>query len=321
MGASMKYLYLAGAFLISGCETLVSGKSLPQTLGEKNSSYSYVPIDPISITTEPGDSCGSLDSKVLFSVASSDKNKVSFEDLPQAFPDNTVRVAYKTVSANGSVTFGPVNTAQKGERYQIIIDFVNSDVTNQPFIVSKLATHVGRAEEDRFKPFTYLNPSDYPLERVRYEIKAISDQEIETSSKLQSIVNVPVYIGVGLRVIADVVTIKGDTKISGLGAISIAAENGAVNGSLVVQTLGINGKSITAAMPIQSDLNSTTVQNAIVAIGSIKALMYSDETTLKPRLLGLYNPLGGGEEVVNAFVSELSSNRTIWYRPCVGIHE
>lgn len=313
----MKHAYIFCVFFLLGCETLVTGRDLPQILGEKNSSYSYVPIDPISITTEPGDSCGESESKALFDAVLDESSEISFEELPQAFPDNTVRVAYKTVSANGNVTFGPVNTTQKGERYQIIIDFVNSDVTNRPFLVSKLATPINGLEEKRFKPFTYLNSNEYPTNRVRYEIKAVSEDAPSTPANLSSTINVPVYIGVGLRVIADVVTIKGDTKISGLGAISIAAENGSVNGSLVVQTLGINGKSITAAMPIQSDLNSTTVQNAIVAIGSIKALMYSDETTLRPRLVGLYNPLGGGEEVVNAFVSELSSSRTIWYRPCV----
>ena len=315
----MKKNLLFGTLLLAGCETLVSGKHLPSTLGEQNTSYSYVPIDPISITTEPGDSCGNSEAKALSSLQPRSIGSVAFEDLPQAFPDNTVRVAYKTVSADGNVTFGPVNTTQKGDRYQIIIDFVNSDVTNRPFLVSKLATPIGEAGEKRFKPFTYLDKNIYPLDQTRYEIIASSEDVPTIDAQNYSTINVPVYIGVGLRVIADVVTIKGDTKISGLGAISIAAENGAVNGSLVVQTLGINGKSITAAMPIQSDLNSTTVQNAIVAIGSIKALMYADETTLKPRLLGIYNPLGGGEEVVNAFVSELSSNRTIWYRPCVKI--
>jgi hypothetical protein len=102
----------------------------------------------------------------------------------------------------------------------------------------------------------------------------------------------PLYIGIGLRVTADIRVLRANTKIGGLGIIGAEADAGNLSGSLVVQTLGVNGKSISAALPIQSELNRTTAQNAIVSIGSIKALLYEQDTVVSPRVVGLYFPLG-----------------------------
>lgn len=107
-----------------------------------------------------------------------------------------------------------------------------------------------------------------------------------------------------------------NANISGIGVIGAEAEADRLKGSLVVQTLGVNGKSVAAALPIQSELNRTTAQNAIVAVGSIKALLYSPETITSPRVVGLYLPFPGGKALVNALISELSKERVEWYRAC-----
>ena len=95
------------------------------------------------------------------------------------------------------------------------------------------------------------------------------------------------------------------------------AEANNLRGSLTVQTLGVNGQAISAALPIQSELNRTTAQNAIVAVGSIKALLYENGTVVNPRVVGMYLPFPGGKPLVNAIISELSKKRVVWYRPCI----
>lgn len=129
--------------------------------------------------------------------------------------------------------------------------------------------------------------------------------------------NIPVYVGIGLRVSANVDVIGSNANISGIGVIGAEAEAERVKGSLVVQTLGVNGKSIAAALPIQSELNRTTAQNAIVAVGSIKALLYADDITVSPRVVGIYLPFPGGKPLVNALISELSKKRVEWPRQCL----
>ena len=145
-------------------------------------------------------------------------------------------------------------------------------------------------------------------------------EEVDGESLLQEgyqEFNLPLYVGIGLRVTSNVQVLKANAKIEGLGVIGAEAEAGRLRGSLVVQTLGVNGKSISAALPIQSELNRTTAQNAIVSIGSIKALLYEDETVISPRVVGLYLPFAGGQALVNQIISELSKSSPItWKRPC-----
>ena len=146
----------------------------------------------------------------------------------------------------------------------------------------------------------------------RYEVTRLKEGEAAGANQF----NIPVYVGVGLRVSAYVYVTGASANISGIGIIGAEAEANNLRGSLVVQTLGVNGKSVAAALPIQSELNRTTAQSAIVAVGAIKALLYADETIKSPRVVGLYLPFPGGKPLVNAIISELSKKQVEWSRPC-----
>jgi hypothetical protein len=310
------FLLLGTAFL-GGCASIgnsLSIRDFEQSLGESTSAYSYIPIDPFSVKEGKGSSC-------------SDGNNTPMK-MPEAFPDNNVRIAYKTIDLNGNVSFGPIKTTQAGNRYQIIIDFINVDVVNEKFFVKKFILINEGKERKQVEVFardttgaTEGSTGFYAISRHNNVPRPGNSGQPSPERKNGEVVtptevNVPVYVGVGLRVTADVVAIEGNSNLSGLDVISAAAENGQVTGSLTVQTLGINGKSISAALPIQSELNRTTVQNAIASLGAIKALMYEDGVRIEPRVVGIYNPIGGGEDVVNAIISELSSERVTWMRPC-----
>ncbi len=54
-----------------------------------------------------------------------------------------------------------------------------------------------------------------------------------------------------------------------------------------------------------SEINTTTIQNAILALGTIKAKIYEDNTTITPRVVGVYNNIGGSTEVINGFISSI----------------
>ena len=130
----------------------------------------------------------------------------------------------------------------------------------------------------------------------------------------------PVYLGVGMRLTADIRALKSGVQLNGLGAIGVAADTDAITGTLTVQTLGVSGKSIATALPLPAKLDQTTIEQSILAIGTSRALLYnqSDRNLLqaRPRVVGIYSPVGSDPKLINAIYSELSNDRVKWHRPC-----
>jgi len=297
-------LLIAG---LSGCGTLVPGAmtpiGTPPTSGETESGFTYIPIDPFPVETVAGEGC---------------KTGSSRGQLLDALPDNAVRMLVERFDTSGGVTFGASKVTASGETYRVTVDFINADTINVPIRIRKMMRH---KQSHQLEPVNLFQSAgtDYEAGSEVYDVSRADDKAIASPEEkaFMAEYNIPVYVGVGLRVSANVYVISGDTNISGIGVIGAEAEASRLRGSLIVQTLGINGKAIAAALPIQSELNRTTAQNAIVAVGSIKALLYADETVKSPRVVGLYLPFQGGKPLVNALISELSKRRVRWERPCL----
>ena len=73
-------------------------------------------------------------------------------------------------------------------------------------------------------------------------------------------------------------------------AIAVAANSKGISGRLTVQTLGITGKEVTGLMPFISDVSVTSIQNAVQAVGAIKAKIYEDSTVVSPKIVGFESP-------------------------------
>lgn len=324
--------------VISGCG-LFSGlpQLSPQTPGEEASGYTYIPIDPIAISEQPGRSCGSEEADVLetrdietFRYSPRTQNptentetEIVYKSLLDSFPDNAVRISLEQFDAKGAVSYGQSGIGAKGGIYRVTVDYINADTRTFPLLIRKT---VNQLKIPISEPIADTNETVlYEVEVSPFINEPTTNDEIEVAQKdVDQLIgsgyeafNLPLYIGIGLRITANVQVLKANAKIEGLGIIGAEAEAGRLQGSLVVQTLGVNGKSISAALPIQSELNRTTAQNAIVAIGSIKALLYEDETVISPRVVGLYLPFPGGRALVNQIISVLSKQSPInWNRPC-----
>ena len=149
-------------------------------------------------------------------------------------------------------------------------------------------------------------------------VERLNDELFDNPANQPFIVTLPLYVGVGLRLTANVSVISGSVNLSSLSALAAAAEADALSGSLIVQTLGVSGKQVAATLPLPSEIDQSTVQNAILALGSIKAILYdAPNTRTKARVIGFYNPIsGGGPELVNGIVSALSLSPIRWYRGC-----
>ncbi|MEQ9323430.1 MAG: hypothetical protein RIF41_29975, partial [Polyangiaceae bacterium] len=135
------------------------------------------------------------------------------------------------------------------------------------------------------------------------------------------VLDVPMYVGIGLRVVANVRNAEASAAVSGLGGLSAAVESKAASGDLLLQTMGVNGPKVTGVLPIQSDLNRTTIVNSVVAISSIKTLLQEEALEgiyVKPRLVGMYLPFRGDQQMVQALVSAVHSRLPIEWKPCEG---
>jgi hypothetical protein len=309
----MKKIIIAAAIVvwISGCSTILSNYTMdttqplhtPESPGEMQSGYTYIPVDPFSVKILPGNNC----------IDEDHWERQVYEKLLDALPDNAVRMLIERLDLSGNVSYGVLKTGIKGESYRVIIDYINADTINVPFKVEK---SMRLKSNNEFKRVHMLLPpgSEFEPGSEAYRVSR-ADPQLE-KGLLEEVFNIPVYIGVGLRVSSNIYVAGASANISGIGIIGAEAEAGRLKGSLVVQTLGVNGKSIAAALPIQSELNRTTAQNAIVAVGSIKALLYANETVKSPRVVGLHLPFPGGKQLVNAIISELSKKPVEWEYPC-----
>lgn len=288
-------------FLMGSCK--VKG-GLPKTNGELYSDFSYVPIDPLPIFEDYGKDC-SPDSK--------------FKDLLESLPDQSVRLAIVQLNGKGSASYGPASIGYENNYYKVVLDYINVDVAQLPVYVKRISTENKGQTFSLYDESLELNTKYIVTKATKvnpYKKSTIS--EFSKDDSAGELIIVPVYVGVGLRLTASIKVIKGNVNLSSLGSLAAAAEAGKLTGSLTVQTLGITGSNVSSSLPLPSEINQTTIQNAILSLGSIKAAMYNaDNTFIDPRVVGIYNPIGGGNEVVNGIISVLAEEPITWYRPCI----
>lgn len=202
--------------------------------------------------------------------------KLTNKHLLNALPDETMRIAIGEFNSKGGLTFGTASTGVEGNNYIVVLDYIKFSTNPLPVVLQK--------EQKNNMTTT----------------KAFLTEDLN-----QANVIVPTYIGIGLRMTANIKVLKGDVDLGSLYALGAAAEAKQISGSLVIQTLGISGESISSIMPMPSEISSSTIQNAILALGTMKAKMYESDTWITPRVVGVYNNLGGGAETINGFISSM----------------
>ena len=214
----MKNLTLSIAAIssfVSGCQSTASSYSGGdrndlKTHGERNSNYTYVPIDPISINFKSGQACQGVSFDTLIGDEISDPNDYdsALIELPIALPDNTTRVAFREFDLNGNMSLGPVGGTTKNNRYQIIIDYINSDTIDITFIakrkINRLSKQPNEPNEKTFPVNVNIDYSVFDRSTEKISIERTSLNDVTEQSEKEFLIHVPVYVGVGLRIIADV---------------------------------------------------------------------------------------------------------------------
>lgn len=94
-------------------------------------------------------------------------------------------------------------------------------------------------------------------------------------------------VGVGLRLISLINTAEAGINISDLYSIGLAAKQGKLSGTLIIEVIGIKSKEVTSLIPLPSEINQTTIQNAMQALATIKSKIYDEETSLYPQVMAI----------------------------------
>ena len=94
-------------------------------------------------------------------------------------------------------------------------------------------------------------------------------------------------VGVGLRLISLITTAEAGINISDLYSIGLAAKEGKLSGTLIIEVIGIKSREVTSLIPLPSEINQTTIQNAMQALATIKSKIYDEETSLYPQVMAI----------------------------------
>jgi hypothetical protein len=205
------------------------------------------------------------------------------KEVLDALSDETIRLVMGEVTGSGQISYGTAKMGYKGHSYEIVIDYM------------------------KFQ--TYGKPFKYAVKGDKTDVLTPTDTFASTAIVKHSIL--PLYVGVGLRLKASITVNEGDVDLGNLFSIGMAAQAKKVTGTLVVQTLGITGGEVTALVPMPTEISPTSIQNAIMALATIKSKIYDAGTKITPRTMGFYNVLGGGQDVVNELISDCLQGNAI----------
>ena len=311
-------LYLSSTLFLAGCGGILHE---PRTLGEVNTGYNYIPVDPLPVTVladglvngafPPGTTALQMRTARFTRCVGRDALDGDVEadddsaDVMDALPDHTIRMAIRSLSGQGEGGFGPVKLSASGSTYQVVADSIFADTTNVRFAILAL-------KDGQPVPVTALNDTIIPTTAL--DVKRLEgDQPVPPGYEE---VVIPVYVGIGLRLTANLITRKGGINLSNLPAIAASADAEDASGTLTLQTLGVYNQQVASTFAVPSELSTSSVQNALVSLGAVKAIVYDRDTGTRPRLTGIYNPLPTSHpHLINKIYSALAQREIAW-APC-----
>lgn len=284
-----RYSIIQCLFILFILVSCIKPPSPSDLLSSRNGpSYGYTPLDPLPAFIDP-------------KLIEGEGEKADYS-LINTLSDETMRIAIGSSHGSAGVTYGQQVIGTKGNRYVVVLDYIKYLTKAFPVIVTKDSS--GKHIEN-IQAFDE-NDSD---ETISDMVEFITNSKEGQITAVENVV--PIYIGVGLRITADV-QIRTDSLNLDLFGLGVAASQGKASGTLVVQTLGVTGENISALIPVASELNKNTIENAIMSLGAIKAKMYESKTILAPKVLGFYNNIGGqGMETTVQVISTLLSKPII----------
>lgn len=286
-----KLLTLLLTVVLSSCSVFKETADL-ENLNEKANSASlvmkgYQPIDPIQLSIKKDDT-------------------LNLRNVLDKLPNEATRVAIGKINQNGTVTFGPFSVAKAGESYSVIIDYIKYTTTSMPveyqeeYSEMSKSDYLSRVQNIKYRPDDpnankVVGQSLYSLRTNHGTVKSkkntiVSSLSLESDKASKNEIKLPVYVGIGLRIQASVTTLKDSINLGSLYGLGLAASQNKLNGTLIIQTLGISGENISQIVPIPDRINESTIQSAMQSLATIKSKIYDNKTTIRPQIVAFNLP-------------------------------
>jgi hypothetical protein len=90
-------------------------------------------------------------------------------------------------------------------------------------------------------------------------------------------------IGIVFRVQAELISKSKEVNLNGLFSIGLAAQSGAISGSLKVQVHGLSGEPVSSLLPLPSDISEASLQAAMQSVALLKAKVWDSRVSVIPQ--------------------------------------
>lgn len=251
------FAYIFLCFCLTGCVSNLKPKNKAE---DHSAPYAgYIAINPISLpsslfTAEP-DKIAEIakppETNNSGSVTSTSSTGEGSNQNLKHLINNAARVSIQEVTQSGEVKYIASGISRKGSYYHATIDYI------------------------KYHSSSIRIPIDKPI---------LDGAENNFS---QSRIVLGVAVGVGLRAEASFYSEESGAKIADIVNIGASAQENKISGTMAFQTMGVESKAISDALPIPSQLSSATVQHALQTMATVKANIYSKDTNVVPQIVGI----------------------------------
>lgn len=326
-----KVFYILGIisliFILFSCETTKKDLKIQElTYYEKQQELrtkfgdpppkGYQPIDPIPVA-------------ILPEIDETNRENRNFNIL-NSLPNEAVRLVIGKEDSTGNITFGPFTATAKIGSYVVILDYIKYKSSFLPIILNegyaftirdKLAVDAKNglisqdSIEDKYSNLLteYLDSTPYWIRSYYLEFPDKPSNGFFIAREYNNY-NTPIYIGIGVRMIASVTISDVTVDLGSLYGLAAAAQNGKLQGTLIVQTLGLSGENISPQIPLPSEINITTIQNAIQSLATIKSKIYDQKVAITPQIVAIDDNIGrsGSKEQIISGLNNMADSFSLF---------
>lgn len=245
----------------------------------------------------------------------------------RALPNEAVRLAIGQADSLGNISFGPFTAKTKEGSYVVVLDYIKYQ---SRFLAVTVVDQLPESELPQY----YLSYSDKESDNAKsvaynkalanykektpywarnYELLSANQHgqsPLDYAPMEMDTYNIPVYVGVGVRMVASVTVSDATVDLGSLYGLAAGAQSKKLQGTLVIQTLGLSGEGISPQIPLPAEINVTTIQNAIQALATIKSKIYDDKVSLAPAALAIDDYVGrpGSKEQIVSRLREKNAD-------------
>ena len=218
-----------------------------------------------------------LSSSAQFLSSKPDNYAVEAKNYIDFIPIAPIQIESKVTSVTSNNEIKAQTTLEMSLDKQSVLNFIPNE---------SMETTIQRFNTDQTVSYLYSGRS---VSKGTYRLIIDYNKYIIQSIDNETTDNCVGYakIGVGLRIIANINTLKNNIDISSLVALGKAASDGSISGSVGYEILGVESKEITAIIPINSEITSSVNQVFLQAIGVVKGKIYDMNTRLYPQVIAV----------------------------------